>query len=434
MAARTNRKRKACDGNNYTRINKGDLHMIIALWMEDFVEEVPEPYNKVGAVLVLPNDIIYAADCSRDGVHAAQRLLLQHSDKAEGSKMFMSRKPCPKCAKLLVQAQVKQLLFLPREPEYYPLGEEHLQRQQVDNLFTASAIAQEKYVLQVTNDVLDDAEVKTPVKEARTDIDDFMAELEEKYGFDSQWRKDIKRKLPWQAFNKNLNQQIQIHFANGMEWIARINVLFGCGLQYTFEEASRRQYRGNDEIAFQRVRRESDFLKKARRIIAIARFLSQRTDDPKAGVGAVIVNENMEILAFGWNGFPLKASYGNFPRAPGSAKTKDKKTPYIIHAEQNALLMRNKKDIEGSILFVSGRPPCNECTPLIAMQGVKTVVLDTDEEYDVNKIMRKKEEYKMFPEKVKRKDFVCYRTKNINSHKKVNSDKKTKTAKKLRFK
>ena len=80
--------------------------MTLALWMEDFVDETLKLYNKVVAVLVLPNDIVCGADCSRDGVHAVSRLLMEHYDKASGSRMFMSRKPCPMCAKLLVQSKV----------------------------------------------------------------------------------------------------------------------------------------------------------------------------------------------------------------------------------------------------------------------------------------------------------------------------------------
>ena len=113
---------------NLTRVSKDNLYMIIALWMEDFVGEAPKDHNKVGAVLVLPNDVVCAADCSRDGVHAVARLLMKHCDKAKGCnnlasqgrraevkdpglrgwgcKMSMSRKPCPMCAKLLVQSKV----------------------------------------------------------------------------------------------------------------------------------------------------------------------------------------------------------------------------------------------------------------------------------------------------------------------------------------
>jgi tRNA(Arg) A34 adenosine deaminase TadA len=139
--------------------------MIIALWMEDSElatenapEQTPEGYKKVGAVLVLPNDVVLAADCSRKDVHAVARLLMKHCDKAKGCKMFMSRKPCPMCAKLLVQSKVERVLFLPFEPEYDPLPERASMTIQVDNLFTASAIAQTKFVLQVEKPVLKEAE------------------------------------------------------------------------------------------------------------------------------------------------------------------------------------------------------------------------------------------------------------------------------------
>ena len=53
-----------------------------------------------------------------------------------------------------------------------------------------------------------------------------------------------------------------------------------------------------------------DHKKQAGHFITIARFLSERTDDPTTGVGAVIVSyPGMEILGLGWNGYPLKALY-----------------------------------------------------------------------------------------------------------------------------
>ena len=127
----------------------------------------------------------------------------------------------------------------------------------------------------------------------------------------------------------------------------------------------------------------SDHATQARHFITMARFLSERTNDPKRGVGAVIVSYQnpfeillFEILSFGWNGFPLKALYGEFPRASDdNTSVEEKKYPYIIHAEQNALLMRNKKNVENAVLFVT-KSPCNECTPLIKMQGIETFVVD----------------------------------------------------------
>jgi tRNA(Arg) A34 adenosine deaminase TadA len=192
---------------SYSRVSKEDLYMIIALWMEDFVDDPPEGYNKVGAVLVLPNDVIFAADCSRDGVHAVARLLMKHYDKAKGCKMFMSRKPCPICAKLLVQSKVQRVLFLPFEPEYYPSNDNDSMMKQVDSLFTASAIAQTRFVLQVDETVLKDAQLKTPSpsKIKTRMINEEKKSLVDKYGFEKNlaWKKSIVEKLPWPSFDSD---------------------------------------------------------------------------------------------------------------------------------------------------------------------------------------------------------------------------------------
>ncbi|KAL9984576.1 hypothetical protein ACROYT_G006886, partial [Oculina patagonica] len=114
--------------------------------------------------------------------------------------------------------------------------------------------------------------------------------------------------------------------------------------------------------------------KQATHLITMAKFLAERTDDPKTGVGAVIANTALEIVALGWNGFPTKALYGEFPRASHDDNVQNKKYPFAIHAEQNALLMRNTKNLADGILFVT-KTPCDECTPLLVMEGIKTVVL-----------------------------------------------------------
>ena len=438
---------------NYLRISKDNLYMIIALWMEDFVDEAPEHFNKVGAVLVLPNDIIYAADCSRDGVHAVQRLLMKHYDKAEGCKMFMSRKPCPMCAKLLVQAKVQRVLFLPLEPEYYPSPEKDSKVKQVDILFTASAIAQTKFVLQIDESVLVRAENQTPPKDEEKVEKEKHRLIDEKYSAfkkDSKWLDLIQEEIPWPAFDE-IKADFQNYFEEVMEWIARVFYIpqsqsqpdKARGVNYRFElcepsneprsdvsnPVSEPSTAPSDAYVFDPVS-NATHKKQAKCLIEIARFLATRTDDPITGVGAVIASPKMEILGLGWNGFPLKAHYGEFARASdfkpkvdkkahgelaiASDQNKpqvDKKYPYVIHAEQNALLMRNKKDIEGAILFVT-KSPCHECTPLAAMQGIKTVVVDEDVfSRDETAAKKKTLNYKMFPGMVKNRQFVCYQTK-----------------------
>ena len=406
---------------SYMRVTKDDLYMIIALWMQDFVDlpNTDKPsvthkrsYHNVGAVLALPNDVIFAADCSRGGVHAVARLLMKHSDKAEGCKMFVSRKPCPTCAKLLVQSKVNRVLYLPfQEPEYYQLPKADNMMNQVDNMFTANAIAQTRFVFQVERKVLTDAsskkkfegEDKMHIKEKKKDFD--------KYGFEGNkdWKEVMKEKLPWPAFDNDIDSQVQEYFDNAMEWMAQTMVLSGNGLHYDFvgiEPSGECKSKNFDPV------NNSNDSNKARHFITIARFLAERTDDPKTGVGAVIVSPKMDILAFGWNGFPFKAYYSEFARASRKDPSRDKKFPYVIHAEQNAILMRNTKSFEDAILFLVNRSPCDECAPLIAMAGIRTVVFG-EVERDEKREKEREEEglgYETFPLMVKNDDFVCYKT------------------------
>ena len=151
------------------RVSKDDLYMILALWMERFPDDEQSkdpPYQKVEAVLVLPNDICYAIDSSHHGVHAVARLIMVHPDKLKGSKVFVSRKPCSFCIKLLVQAKVERVFNLPIEPEYFPmkkLSEEEARRlgkslksekECVDNLCTVSPIGDTTFAPEVEDVVV----------------------------------------------------------------------------------------------------------------------------------------------------------------------------------------------------------------------------------------------------------------------------------------
>ena len=436
---------------NYSRVSKDTLYMILALWMENFVDEAPKDHKQVGAVLVLPNDVVYAADCSRDDVHAVARLLMTHYDKADGSKMFMSRKPCAMCAKLLVQSKVKRVLFLPFEPEYYRVGENDTnidQMKTVDSLFTASPIAQTRFVLNVEEQILKGAERKTPFIDQRK-MDKAKKLLNEMIGYEKRvkWIESIKDSLPWPEFDTEMQNEVKQYFENAMEWVARATVLPSGDLNCEFQRCSAPDSNesghsnsnesgdgntnesgdGNSNKGGDSAKSENsvpkpfdpekyrDHAKQARHFITMARFLSQRTDDPTTGVGAVIVSyPEMEILSFGWNGYPFKALYGEFARASDKDKSvHDKKYPYVIHAEQNALLMRNTKNIKdkNAILFVT-KCPCDKCTPLIAMQGIKTVVVDDKKDVSSRGAATQPNtlSYKFFTDLVKENEFVCFET------------------------
>ena len=417
------------------RISKEDLYVLLALFMEDFPLETEEgepaeqgedkKYRKVGAALVLPNDKIFAIDCTRNGVHGVARLLMEHQDVVEDSKIFVSRKPCYLCTKLLVQSKVKEIFYLPMEPEYH--GDEKLT---VDELFRVSAISQKVFVpgAGLKEVVKNKQEYDIPT-EQQQDKDALLA----KY-WDDDWFKNVKDNLPWPSFDTEMKRQIKDDFDGIMAWAAKIALIAGSTeIACKFERYdpkqkekttdSKQTVKGDETEPFDPKNDETD-RKQAALWITLARFLAERTDDPTTGVGAVIVDKNRKVVGLGWNGFPTKAVYGQFPRASDKNKSvPGKKYPYIIHAEQNALLMRNTKSITGGILFVT-KIPCHECTPLLEMQGIKTVVLGTKRENnklenEAKTVVSENEppeslDYNNFKQKIEKGIFNCFKMISIS--------------------
>lgn len=404
--------------SNYTdrgsRISKDNLFMVLALWMEQFPVEdsdsqEADAYRKVGAVLVLPNDMLHAVDCSRDGVHGITRLLTKHYDVTKDCKIFVSRKPCSLCTKLLVQCKIKRVFYLPIEPEYKEDFEEETSR--VDDLFKTSSIGQSVFVPTVGTDVIANAEKKreTPQKIR----DDKKKKLLELYWKDK-WIKKAKDSLPWPAFDDNMKGQVLIDFQNLMEWMARILIEEKKGYMFQRRESSQSTSHNGSSVPFDPSAESEQAKEKklASFLITMARFLAERSDDPNTGVGAVITNPAFEIVALGWNGFPTKAFYGEFPRASHDDQVKRKKYPFTIHAEQNALLLHNTKNLANGILFVT-KTPCNECTPLLAMEGIKTVVLG--EEMKAEKAPSTGTlGYEKFLEQVRKGTFICFEMRRLN--------------------
>ena len=379
------------------RVSKHDLYMILALWMERFPdgEQSEDPlYKKVGAVLVLPNDTSYAIDCSRDGVHAVARLIMAHPNIPEGCKVFVSRKPCSLCTKLLVQAKVERVFYLPIEPEYFPkdLSMEtkrgfEAEKSRVDNLFKVSPISQNIFVPKIGLQVVNNAEkgCETPQKTRKKTLNDLM----KKY-WNKLWMDDAKERLPWPSFDKKTKCEVKKDFENMMKWMATIFVEAEERFEFKRKPNSKNKFNRNSKNIFNPEENPTEG-EQAYHLIVLTKFLAERTDDPKTGVGAVILSEKKEIVGLGWNGFPKKARYGEFARASHKDKdAEDSKYAYVIHAEQNALMLRNTKNIENATLFVT-KTPCDDCTPLIEIQGIKTVVLSEEPVEEKKKERRKKD-------------------------------------------
>lgn len=108
--------------------------------------------------------------------------------------------------------------------------------------------------------------------------------------------------------------------------------------------------------------------------MGVAMLAAGRSKDPNTQVGACIVSPENIIISTGYNGMPKGCSDDTFPWARTGEETK---YPFVVHAELNAILNTNGRDLRGSRLYVA-LFPCNECAKAIIQSGVKEVLYLSD--------------------------------------------------------
>ena len=108
--------------------------------------------------------------------------------------------------------------------------------------------------------------------------------------------------------------------------------------------------------------------------MGVAMLAARRSKDPNTQVGACIVSPDNIIISTGYNGLPNGCSDDEYPWEREGEETK---YPYVVHAELNAILNANGRDLRGSRLYVA-LFPCNECAKAIIQAGVKDVLYLSD--------------------------------------------------------
>lgn len=112
--------------------------------------------------------------------------------------------------------------------------------------------------------------------------------------------------------------------------------------------------------------------------MGVAMLAAGRSKDPNTQVGACIVSPENIIISIGYNGMPKGCSDDTFPWERTGEETK---YPFVVHAELNAILNANGRDLRGSRLYVA-LFPCNECAKAIIQSGVREVLYLSDKYAD----------------------------------------------------
>ena len=126
--------------------------------------------------------------------------------------------------------------------------------------------------------------------------------------------------------------------------------------------------------------KRTDYINWDEYFMGIAMLAARRSKDPNTQVGACIVSQDNIIISTGYNGMPKGCSDDVFPWDREGQQDMTK-YPYVVHAELNAILNANGRDLRGSRIYVA-LFPCNECAKAIIQSGIKEVLYLSDKYKD----------------------------------------------------
>ena len=100
--------------------------------------------------------------------------------------------------------------------------------------------------------------------------------------------------------------------------------------------------------------------------LKIAQIASLRSEDPYKKVGACALDHSNRVIGVAYNGLA-----SGIDVEPEFWKDRDKRRPFMIHAEINLLSLIERGDCN---LIACTLLPCSSCASAIAAYGVKKVV------------------------------------------------------------
>lgn len=103
-------------------------------------------------------------------------------------------------------------------------------------------------------------------------------------------------------------------------------------------------------------------------LIGLAKYISTRSKDPSTKVGAVIVNDDKNIISMGYNGFPRGVEDDE-----NRLYHREEKYDIVLHAEENAILNANGQSLKDTTIYTYPLSPCSLCASRVIQSGVRRV-------------------------------------------------------------
>ncbi|RUS84447.1 hypothetical protein EGW08_007831 [Elysia chlorotica] len=154
------------------------------------------------------------------------------------------------------------------------------------------------------------------------------------------------------------------------------------------EESSKQIHQdssGNNTTSRNMSGKRQNYLEWEEYFMSMAFLSAQRSKDPRTQVGACIVNREKKIVGIGYNGMPIGCCDDIMPWNRATDKSDaawlESKSPYVCHAELNAVLNKNSADIKGCTIYVA-LFPCNKCAQVVIQSGISDVVYYSDKYHD----------------------------------------------------
>lgn len=109
-----------------------------------------------------------------------------------------------------------------------------------------------------------------------------------------------------------------------------------------------------------------------------AQLISSLSKDPSTKVGAVIVDDDKNIVATGYNGFPK-----GFPDTEEYLNNRELKYEYVEHAERNAIVQAAKNGAKlNNCTLYSTHFSCISCAKGVTNAGIKRFVYIHDKSFE----------------------------------------------------